>query len=219
MWNEPDFRLEQLDPRSQVCVMVDVSRGESCFSSGEGVRQNWESSSIQRVHQLNTPASAGIEPWHRCLCPNGSTIFIKFLSPEFQLLDDSDQTPLEVDNTTMPDPKTTTKKSPPPRKAKPAGTKPVAASKSAKVKVQKAPKTPGNYAWLQHRLNAQAVEALSTGDNRSTIREGLKGASNFEGVVQFLERAQAVGPSTIDSKLMGFLNLFFGATINRPTKS
>jgi hypothetical protein len=218
MFNEPDFKLEQLDPLAKCCVITDVKACESGFSSGEGIRQNWESGLIQRVHQLDTPASANPDcPWYRCLCPDGSTIFIKFLSSSNRLIDELTSKPTSSINT-MADKETATKKTPPPRK-KAAEVKPVKAPKSkTTTKPVKAPKPKGNYKWLQFRFNAQATDALSTGDNRGAIREGLKSADSFTGAVAFLERANAVGPSTIDPKLAAFLDEFFSAAINRPTK-
>lgn len=240
MWNEPDFDLAALDPRAQVAVITDAKACESIFTSGNGIRQHWEDGRIQRVHQLNTPPSANPEfPWHRCLCPDGSTIFIKFLSLETRLLDGHqlNQPQSEPD---MPEQSKTKKKSPPPRKpvtkappakapAKPAAktpppAKPVAAPKAATpkpvaapktsttTKPVKAPKPEGNYKWLLHRLKAQVTAALSTGDNRGVIREGLKTANKFTEIRAFLTRA-----GVTEGKFDEFLDVFFNASINRPS--
>lgn len=231
MWNEPDFRLEDLDPRSTVAVISDAKACESIFSSGEGIRQHWEDGRVQRVHQLDTPLAVNPnEPWYRCGCPDGSTIFIKFLSLEFRLLDDATPTKPTIE-TNMADLK---KKTPPPRKgatpkpapkkaaapsktkpapAPKAATKPVAAPKTNTVtKPVKPPKPEGNYKWLLHRLKAQVTAALSTGDNRGVIREGLKTADKFTDIRAFLERAGVDAP-----KFDAFLDVFFNASINRPT--
>lgn len=236
MWNEPDFRLDELDPRAQLTVITDAKACESAFTTGDGLRQNWEDTRLQRVHQLQTPPSVtdGF-PWHRCLCPDGSTLFIKFLSLEFRLLGDPLNQP--ASDTNMPDPKKTSKKTPPPRKpvtkappvkapaAKPVAApkaaaptkapvlKPVAAPKtSTTTKPVKAPKPEGNYKWLLHRLKAQVTAALSTGENRGVIREGLKTADKFTTIRAFLVRA-GIGAEKFDE----FLDVFFNASINRPS--
>jgi hypothetical protein len=212
-----DFHLDQLHPDARVCVVSDLKESESIFATGDGVRQRWQDSRIQRVHQLATPVSLDPEhPWHRVLCPDGSALFIKFLSLGCQLIDES---PTKLGKTNA----TNMKKTPPPKKGastkkappfkKPA--KPVAppTGGSTKTKPVKPPKPAGNYPWLLNRLKAQATDALSTGENRSTIRAGLKDAKDFKEVRSFAERA-GVTAETFDN----FLNVFFAASINRPEK-
>lgn len=223
MWNEPDFRLAELHPAAQLVVMLDVKSGDSGFTSGNGLREHWESSDLQRVHQLATPPSSGEEPWRRCLCPDGSTLFVKFLSPDNRLLDGAQ---LKLPEQSNPDPMPTpppAKKAAPPKKSTTPATKPVAAPKTnAKTKVVKEPKAPGNTPWLHDRLCAQTTATgspLAIEDaSRSNVKAGLKSSKTFTGAVAFLERSSVIGESKIDPKLGAFLDFFFGATINRPNK-
>jgi hypothetical protein len=176
-----DFHLDQLHPDARVCVVSDLKESESIFATGDGVRQRWQDSRIQRVHQLATPVSLDPEhPWHRVLCPDGSALFIKFLSLGCQLIDES---PTKLGKTNA----TNMKKTPPPKKGastkkappfkKPA--KPVAppTGGSTKTKPVKPPKPQHDPRRLEGRQGLQR-SAIVCGTRR---RHGRN-------VRQFLER-------------------------------
>lgn len=213
------IKLEQLDPRALVAVMTDVTRGEAEFTTGAAVREHWESSKIQRVSWQFSKFPIG---WSRIQCPDGSLLFLKFNSERFQLLPDDQQLADQiVDN--MPNPKK--KHTAPPKKnavSKPTTTTPTVVppvkppakttAKEAKApKTVKKPRTTGNYKWLLRRLQAQAINALTTANNRAVVRDGLDKCETFVETRDYLEKA-GVTPA---GEFVKFLDEFFAATIDR----
>ncbi len=179
----PHFTLDQLDPRARLWVVTDIKNSESAFTDGASLRQQWESSRIQHVYETPTPVSVNENPWLRCSCPNGTTIFIKFMGDEFRLLDASSPTSPDSDNSNM-QPK---KKTPPPRKgAAPKSAAPVASSTETKPAAPTAPVAPvaapkGKSAKSQAaRKDPLLVEPAPTGTEHNFYVLGfLKTAVSF----------------------------------------
>lgn len=66
--------------------MTDVVNHEFGFTTGDALRQNWESSKVQRVGHYFNADPIGCNRVH---CPDGSSLFIRFNSLKFQLLDEA----------------------------------------------------------------------------------------------------------------------------------
>lgn len=228
------FKLDQLHPAARILVMTDVSRGEAEFTSGHALRIHWESSKVQRVSHFFNAAPVG---WCHCQCPDGSTLFLKFNSVEYQLLDESDLAPAETeietndtmsDETKKPTPAQKKKPTPPPKKGVTPKSAPVkkstttvapvapvaapAGKKAAAVKVHRLPKTTGNYLWLLRRLQAQAVGQLTNANNRASVRDGMAKVDTFTGTRDFLIKAKV---TETEKDFDAFCDVFFSATINR----
>ena len=112
-------------------------------------------------------------------------------------------------------PKKGAKKSAPPKKAaaEKSEVKPVKAPSrpEAAPKEYKKPKTNGNYKWLLKRLQKQALNALSTPNNRNTVRDGMDKCETFTSTRQYLQQAGVADGQKFDD----FLDEFFAATIDR----
>lgn len=216
------INLDQLDPRAKLLVITNVVDRESAFTTGDALRQHWESSKVQRVGHYFSDLPIG---WSTVTCPDGSRCFIKFTSPEFQLLGEPNHTAgIETQDKPMknkptPPPKKNQKLRPgavPPTKPTSATTAPVKPVKPSgkpekAPKAIRLPKTTGNYAWLLRRMQAQAVNQLTTPANRASVRDGLSKCEDYLTSKSFLDKANVVDATKFDA----FLNVFFAATINR----
>lgn len=223
-----DFNLEQLDPRATLVVLTNATTYEGGFVRGEVLRSRWEHKDLAQVGS-RMPIRDG---WLRCHVPYpGRCLVVKFLSPEFQLLDEN-SSELGKNQTGGIMPKNVRKPkkggaevasakpaAQPEPAAKPAAAKkPAIAPKAPKVvdvtkkpaAATKAPEgEPTGYPWGMNRLKNEIVKFLTPDENQAQVRKDLKELKRFEDVRKY---ANAAGID--DDALLTFLDGFFARCAN-----
>jgi hypothetical protein len=225
-----DFQLEQLDPRAKLLIVCNLHTGELGFISGEKLRAKWEHKDLRR-YEYNValpPASNPAAPWVRCITPDGRCHIIKFLSLDYQLLDESALS--ELENQEQKEPKMGTKKTveakiakteakaakaatPPPaptkstpaaKPSKAAPVKPAAVAKPGKAK------TPGEpYMWGIVRLRGNVVSKLTADETRAQTREDMKALNTYKEIKAYVLKA-----GITDEQFEDFLEVFFAECRN-----